>query len=264
MNSGIVALIPARSGSKRIPGKNLRVLQGHPLLAYSVRAALDSGVFDRVVVSTDDDATAAVARRYGAEVPFLRPAPLALDSSPDIEWVHHAIDTLQEQGYSVEVFSILRPTSPLRSAGVIRAAVQALLADEAADSLRAVERVSQHPAKMWVLDDVGSRMHPLLDDAGADPPWHSSAYQTLPVVYVQNASLEVARIRCVSAYGTIAGRAIMPWVMPAFEGFDLNSETDWIVLAALLERAEAVLPAMPKLVPNRAVVLETGLPIWEN
>lgn len=260
-----MALIPARSGSKRIPGKNLRLLHGHPLLGYSVGAALESEVFDRVVVSTDDDTTAAVARRYGAEVPFLRPAPLGLDSSPDIEWVRHAIDALQEHGQSVEVFSILRPTSPLRSSAVIGAAVQALLADEAADSLRAVERVSQHPGKMWVVDKVGSRMRPLLDDGGADPPWHSSAYQTLPVVHVQNASLEVARVRCLTAYGTIAGREIIPWVMPDLEGFDLNSEIDWLVLEALLERGEAVLPTIPELMPESAGLHEIGgLHRWET
>lgn len=244
MICGVVALIPARAGSKRIPGKNLRLLRGHPLLAYSVRAAIDSGAFDHVVVSTDDAATAAVARLYGADVPFLRPADLAGDTSPDIAWVRHAVEALIEDGHTVGLFSVLRPTSPLRSAAVIRAAVETLLADDAADSLRAVERVTQHPGKMWVLEQSGVRMRPLLDDAGAEPPWHSSAYQALPVVHVQNASLEVARVRCLEANGSIAGKEIIPWVMPGQEGFDLNTELDWLLLEALLDRGEVALPML--------------------
>lgn len=245
VTSGIVALIPARAGSKRIPGKNLRPLGSHPLLAYSVCAALESGAFERVVVSTDDDTTAAVARRYGAEVPFRRPAHLAVDTSPDVDWVRHAVEALEKQGQRVRLFSIQRPTSPLRSAGVIAAAVEALLADETADSLRAVERVAQHPGKMWVVDEAGARMRPFLDDLGVDPPWHSSPYQVLPVVHVQNASLEVARVRCLEMYGTIAGKEVVPWVMPGYEGLDLNNEIDWIVLEALLERGEVTLPMLP-------------------
>lgn len=238
----VVALVPARSGSKRVPGKNVRMLDGHPLLAYTVAAALSSDAFERVVVSTDDPTTANIARRYGADVPFLRPAEIAGDLSPDIEWVSHALDELRGAGVRVDLFAILRPTSPLRRPETIAEAVRALLDDEEADSLRAVERVTQHPAKMWVLTEEERRMHPLLEDGGAEPPWHSLPYQRLDPVYVQNASLEVARVRCVDQYATITGRVVRPWISPGLEGFDVNHEHDWDTLHHLLASGQVTLP----------------------
>lgn len=236
-----VALIPARSGSKRIEGKNVRPLRGHPLIAYTISAALRSGAFDDVVVSTDDETTAEVARRYGASVPFLRPSAMAADTSPDIEWVRHALGELRAAGATVDAFALLRPTSPLRPAHSVAQAVAALLADTDADSLRAVELASQHPGKMWVLEPGGQRMSPLLDDGGADPPWHSTPYQALPPVFVQNASLEVAWSRTVDLHGSIAGRVVRPWVTESHDGFDLNQETDWLLLERLLEQGSVVL-----------------------
>ena len=245
MESTTVAFVPARAGSKRIQGKNVRLLGGHPLLAYSVVAARSSGAFDRVIVSTDSEEVAQIAVAYGAEVPFMRPAELALDRSPDIEWVRHAIGWLRDHGADVDVFAVLRPTSPLRSPATVSAAVAVLLADPDADSLRGVEPVSQHPGKMWVVDDQMRRMRPLLDDGGARPPWHSTPYQALPRVHVQNASLEVARVRCVDEHDTIAGQQIIPFVLPGLEGFDLNEPVDWLVLERLLESGEANLPELP-------------------
>src|ERR1044071_59827 len=93
-----IALIPARQGSKRVPGKNTRVLNGHPTLAYTIAPAIESGVFDAVIVSTDSEETAAIARHYGAEVPFLRPAAMAGDTSPDIEWLQDPLSGLRRQG----------------------------------------------------------------------------------------------------------------------------------------------------------------------
>ena len=117
-----MALIPARQGSKRVPGKNVRRLGAHPVLAYTVAPALDSGVFDAVIVSTDSEETAAIARHYGAEVPFLRPAQFAGDTSPDIEWVEYTLAELRRQGRTWDAFSLLRPTSPFRSAATIQRA----------------------------------------------------------------------------------------------------------------------------------------------
>src|SRR4029079_10852633 len=110
----LVALIPARQGSKRVVGKNVRPLRGHPLIAYTISAALDSGVFDSVIVSTDSDEIGAIARHYGAEVPFLRPAAMAGDQSPDIEWVDFTLDALEHSGRRYDCFALLRPTSPFR------------------------------------------------------------------------------------------------------------------------------------------------------
>lgn len=242
MTARVVALIPARAGSKRISGKNIRLLRGHPLLAYTAGPALASGAFVDVVVSTDDPEIARIARDYGASVPFLRPPAMATDFSPDIEWVTHALNELRRDGRRLDAFAILRPTSPLRSASSIATAVAELLSDPRADSLRAVEPVTQHPGKMWVLDETRSRMTPLLDDGGATPPWHSTPYQALPPVFVQNASLEVAWCRTVDVHGSIAGTVVRPWLSPGHEGFDLNQEVDWLLLERLLDLGEAVLP----------------------
>ena len=185
MKPTAVALIPARSGSKRIPGKNIRPLGGHPLLAYSVCAALDSGVFNAVICATDSEIYADVARHYGAEVPSLRPSAISGEKSPDIEWVQWALAALQAQGRHFDAFSILRPTSPFRLPTTIRRAWDAFTREPRADSLRAVEKCRQHPGKMWVIR--GHRMIPVMPFSNGATPWHSSQYAALPEIYVQNA-----------------------------------------------------------------------------
>ena len=157
-----VALIPARSGSKRVPDKNIKLLAGHPLIAYSISAALQSGVFAAVIVSTDSERYAEVARTYGAEVPFMRPAEYSGDTSPDIEWVEYTLRRLAAEGRRYDCFSILRPTSPFRLPETIQRAWAEFCAETGVDSLRAVEKCSQHPAKMWVVR--GRRMLPLAAD----------------------------------------------------------------------------------------------------
>lgn len=223
--SSLVALIPARAGSKRVPGKNIRRLAGHPLIAYTIAAALESGVFDAVVVSTDSDDYADIARYYGAEVPFLRPETLAGSLSPDIEWVEHALLTLEGPGRSYDAFSILRPTSPFRQAETIQRAWQQFSEESGIDSLRAVELCKQHPGKMWVVDH--RRMTPLLPSTPGKQPWHSSQYQALPKIYVQNASLEIAWTRVLHDSRTIAGEVVMPFFTEGYEGFDINDPNDW-------------------------------------
>jgi N-acylneuraminate cytidylyltransferase len=221
----IVALIPARSGSKRVPNKNIRPLVGHPVMAYTIAAALESKIFSDVIVSTDSDQYAEIARHYGAEVPFLRPPALAGDVSPDIEWLEYTLKKLEEDSRRYDCFSILRPTSPFRMPQTIQRAWQAFLAEEGVDSLRAVEKCLQHPGKMWVIQ--GKRMMPLLPLSPSEQPWHSSQYQSLPEVYVQNASLEIAWTRVVFQQRTIAGSVLMPFFTKDREGFDVNNPYDW-------------------------------------
>jgi CMP-N-acetylneuraminic acid synthetase len=235
-----VALVPARAGSKRVPGKNIRALGGHPLLAYTIAAARDSRIFDSIVVSTESPEIADIARHYGAETPFLRPAHLAADLSPDIEWVSYTLDGLEAAGRRYDCFSLLRPTSPFRRPETIRLAWERFLTAGAADSLRAVELCSQHPGKMWVVE--GDRMRPLLQGDGTGAPWHSRPYQALPVVHVQNASLEIAWCRTVRETGTIAGQAILAFVTEGYDGFDLNDARDWWYAEHLVASGQAALP----------------------
>jgi N-acylneuraminate cytidylyltransferase len=235
-----VALIPARSGSKRIADKNIRPLGGHPLIAYSIAAAIQSGIFAAVIVSTDSESYAAVARHYGAEVPFLRPAEYSGDTSPDIEWVEFTLKRLAAEGRRYDCFSILRPTSPFRLPETIQRAWAEFFAETGVDSLRAVEKCSQHPAKMWVVR--GRRMLPLLPIGPADQPWHSSQDPSLPEVYVQNASLELAWCRVVFAERTIAGNVLMPFLTRDAEGFDVNKPYDWDLAEHMVQTRSAKLP----------------------
>ncbi len=238
----LVGLIPARAGSKRVPGKNIRTLAGHPLIAYTIAAALESSVFADVIVSTDSKEYAAIARHYGAEVPFPRPVELAGDKSPDFEWVEYTLSRLKTEGREYDAFSILRPTSPFRLPATIRRAVGEFEQAEGIDSIRAVELCSQHPGKMWVID--GERMRPLLANGPERPPWHSSQYAALPEVYVQNASLEVAWTRVVTQDETIAGQVLAPFLTKGHEGFDVNHPRDWTLAEELAASGEAVLPTV--------------------
>ena len=240
----IVGLIPARAGSKRVPDKNIRQLAGHPLIAYTIAAALECGIFTDVIVSTDSGQYADIARYYGAEVPFLRPPELAGDVSPDIEWLAYTLKKLAEADRHYECFSILRPTSPFRMPQTIQRAWHAFLAEDGVDSLRAVERCQQHPGKMWVVR--GNRMMPLLPLSPPEQPWHSSQYQSLPEVYVQNASLEIAWTRVILKERTIAGSVLMPFFTEEYEGFDVNNPYDWQLAEHLISNGEVQLPSISK------------------
>lgn len=238
-----VALIPARSGSKRVVDKNIRLLGDHPVMAYTIQAALASGVFARVIVSTDSEAYADIARHYGAEVPGLRPAEYASSTSPDIEWIVYTLRLLAEQGQPSDCFSILRPTSPFRQPETIQRAWAAFSGETGVDSLRAVEKVRQHPGKMWAVR--GNRMTPLMPLAREDgTPWHSSQMASLPAFYIQNASLEIAWSRVALEDNTIAGSVVMPFLTDDMEGFDINDMQDWWYAQHLLAEGTARLPAV--------------------
>ena len=229
-----VALVPARAGSVRVPGKNIAPLAGHPLLAYSIAAARESGLFDAIVVSTDSEEIAAVARRYGADVPGLRPAAMARPTSPDIEWVRHALD-----GADWELFSILRPTSPFRTGATIRRAWEALHAVAGADSIRAVRPVREHPGKMWRVE--GDLMVPLLPQPPGDVPTHSRQTAALDPVYVQDSSLEIAWTRIV-ADGEIAGRRVVPFFPAGHEGLSIDYPDELAAAERLAAREPGQLP----------------------
>jgi CMP-N,N'-diacetyllegionaminic acid synthase len=236
-----VAFVPARSGSQRVPHKNVRPLAGHPLLAYAVETAFQSGVFARVVVSTDSEEIAEVARWYGADVPFLRPAELATSTSPDIEWLRFTLERLEE---SFDLFAIVRATNPFRGPDAVRRGFDQLRGVPEADSLRAVELVKQHPGKMWLLDEDGRTMRPLLDQSHLEVAWHAGQYQALPPVYTQNSALEIAWTRVVSGTGTREGRVVTPFFTEGYEGFNVDDEEDWEAAERLVAAGSALLPAV--------------------
>ena len=239
-----IALIPARSGSERVPDKNVRPLAGHPLLAYAIASARQAGIFDRIVCSTDSGKIAEVAQRYGADIPFLRPADLATSTSPDIEWITHTLAQLDEH---YDLFAIVRATNPFRGPDVLRRGLAQLLATPEADSIRAVELVKQHPGKMWVLE--GKTMRPLLDQSQLESAWHAGQYQALPEIYVQNSALEIAWTRVVSQTGTREGRVVAPYLTRGHEGFNIDDEDDWDRARRLLDAGEVALPDVDRPYP---------------
>jgi CMP-N,N'-diacetyllegionaminic acid synthase len=242
-----VAFVPARSGSERVPHKNIRPLAGHPLLAYAIETALQSGCFERVVVSTDSEEIAEVARWYGGEVPFLRPEAFATSISPDIEWLSYTLEHLTGR---YELFALIRATNPFRGPETVRRGLEQLVATPEADSLRAVELVKQHPGKMWLLSDDARTMTPLLDQTHLDVAWHAGQYQALPEVYVQNSALEIAWTHVVTETGTREGSVLAPFLTRGLEGFNVDDEEDWERAERLVASGAASLPSVRRPSPT--------------
>ena len=243
----IVAFVPARAGSSRILGKNIKLLAGHPLLAYSIQAAIDSGIFGAVYLATDSEAYAAIGKDYGAKPWWRSTSP---PNEPDFEWVKAVPET------GCDYFAILRPTSPFRTAETIRRAWGEFQADGKADSLRAVSPAKTNPYKMWWYSEDRNRIDPVMDDCEVEHIWylggrddmprphplHSVASQSLPPAWAQNASLEIARADVVTRYGNISGREVMPFFSQGYEGHDLNTLEDWEYAEFLVATGRAKLP----------------------
>jgi N-acylneuraminate cytidylyltransferase len=207
----ILALIPARGGSKGLPRKNVLPLAGKPLVAHTIATALDSSTITRTIVSTDDDEIAEAARSHGAEVPFRRPAELAADESLDLEVFRHALEWLaREEGYEPELVVHLRPTNPIRRTERVDEAVRAMLADPRADSLRSVSVPAQTPYKMWRRE--GAYLAPLVEVAGVRDA-HSRPRQSLPEVWWQNGYVDVIRPRTVLELASMSGERVLPFVV---------------------------------------------------
>jgi N-acylneuraminate cytidylyltransferase len=247
----LLGLIPARSGSLRVPGKNVRRLAGHPLIAYAIASARESGLFSRIVVTTNSPETQRIALHYGAEAPFLRPDEISTSTSPDIDFLKHAFAELGER---FDYFALLRTTSPFRSAATIQRAWEQLRDTPEADSIRAVELCTEHPGKMWVVD--GKLMRPFLEQSHLELPWHARQYQDLPQVYVQNSALEIARFEVVERYHSREGQVIAPFLTDATEGFSIDYEEDWLVAERWLATGRAVLPVVQAAPYDAAVASE--------
>lgn len=207
----VLALIPARGGSKSVPRKNLLPVAGKPLIAYSILHAQACPSITRVVVSTDDEEIAEVARSYGAEVPFKRPAEAATDSATDFQVFHHALSWLAEhEAYAPELVVHLRPTGPVREVALIERAVQLMLANPEADALRSVGTAEQTPYKMWRIED--SFLRPLIELPGY-PEAHSMPRQKLPVAYWQNGYVDIVRPRTILELESMTGQVVLPFVV---------------------------------------------------
>jgi N-acylneuraminate cytidylyltransferase len=242
-----VALVPARGGSKSIPRKNLRPLGGHPLISWSIVAGQAAASVGAVVVSTDDVEIADVARRYGADVPFLRPAELAENETPDLPVFAHALRWLErERGWRPELVVQLRPTSPFRPPGMVDDAVALLRAHPDASSLRAVTSPGQNPFKMWRLD--GSYLEPLLGSMGEE--LFNEPRQRLPLAFWQTGHVDAVRPRTIFAEGSMTGRRIVSFVVDPRHAVDIDTSEQWAFAEWLLERGDLELER-PRLTAER-------------
>jgi len=233
----VLAIVPARGGSKGIPRKNIRAFAGHPLIAYSIAAALQAESVSRVIASTDDEEIAAVARTYGAEVPFLRPPELASDSSTDLPTFEHALHWLQvNQGYAPDVVVQLRPTSPLRPPGLVDRAVRTLMDRADADSVRGVVPAGQNPHKMWRLNGEDKGMEPLLHVEGLAEPYNAPR-QDLPQIYWQTGHIDAIRVSTILRQHSMSGKTIYPLVIDPRYTVDIDSLADWTRYEAVVHAA---------------------------
>ena len=226
----ILGVIPARGGSKGVPGKNLRPLAGRPLLAYTADAALGSRLVSRTVLSTDDPAIAAAGRALGLTVPFLRPAALSADDTPMLPVLMHAVEELRREGFAAEAVVLLQPTSPLRTAAHVDAAVE-LLASTGADSVVTVVEVPHQfsPASVMAVED--GRLRPFL------PGPVVTRRQDKPRVFARNGPAVLAVRVATLAAGSLYGDDCRPLLMDPESSVDIDGAADFAYAEYLLSRA---------------------------
>lgn len=223
----VLCLVPARGGSKRLPGKNIAPLDGRPLLAYTLDAAHNSGLFDEIVVSTDDAAVAEVARRARAVVPFTRPAEHADDRARIVDVCLHALTALEGRGRAYDVLYVLQPTCPLRTATDIREAWR-LFVDAGAPALVSVTDFDHPP--FWALSaEADGRLSPLW---GADAMRKT---QELPRVVRPNGAIAIARVEALRRERTFYGAGVIGYHMPRWRSIDIDDAEDLAVAECLLE-----------------------------
>lgn len=235
----VLALIPARGGSKSIPRKNIRTFARHPLIAYSIASGLAAEMVTRVIVSTDDDEIAQVSRQYGAQVPFMRPPEFARDETPDLPVFQHALQWLAEHdGYTPQIVVHLRPTSPLRRVWHIDQAVYRLIEQPQADAVRTVCVPFQNPFKMWQIGADGL-MRPLMQTSFKEP--YNMPRQALPEVYWQTGYVDAVWADTILTKKSMTGERILPLVIDPGEWIDIDSPDDWRHAESLLESGKVTL-----------------------
>lgn len=224
----ILAIIPARGGSQGVPQKNIKILAGRPLIAYTINAALESRHHPRVVVSTDDESIAEIAREIGAEIPFIRPSYLAQHNTPMLPVLQHAIECLKKGGYIPDIIAVLQPTSPLRTSEHIDQAISILL-DTRADSVVSLCEAEHSPYWMKKVDESG-RVVPLLD---AEKEYHRR--QDLPKVYRLNGAIFITRPDIIMKRNRLLGDDTRAYIMKVEDSIDIDTELDFKIAELIMK-----------------------------
>lgn len=256
--SEILAVIPARGNSKSIPRKNIKELAGYPLIAYSIAAARQSASVTRVIVSTDDEEIAQVAKQFGAEVPFMRPAEYAQDQTLDLPVFEHALTWLREQeGYVADVVIQLRPTSPIRPSHCVDDAIEILQTHPQADCVRGVVVAGQNPYKMWHIQSDGA-LSPLLTVQGIKEAYNAPR-QALPPVYWQTGHIDAIRPATILKKHSMTGDVIYPLLIDQSFTIDIDTMYDWqnaerLIMGGTLEMV-IPLEGKKKFLPKLSLIL---------
>lgn len=230
----ILAIIPARSGSKSVKHKNIRKINGKPMLAYSIEHAKASKYINRIIVSTDSLEYAEIAKEYGAETPFIRPYELAEDTSLDYEVFEHALSYLRErEGYTPQIVVQLRPTYPIRRVEDIDAMIEIMLQDEQIDSVRSIGPAKEIAYKMWYKNEETGRITPILKDIREA---YNMPRQALPQIYYQNACIDVIRSSTILEKHSMSGEHIAGYSMK--DNFDIDTEIEFERAALCLKIKE--------------------------
>ncbi len=229
MKTHTLAVIPARSGSKGVAGKNIRLLLSKPLIVYTIEAAQRAKTIDKIIISTDDKEIARVCGRHGAEVPFMRPKPLARGNTPMLPVLQHAVKYLKEkQSYKADIVVLLQPTSPLRKSHHIDMAVRKLL-NTKADS--AVTFCEAAPSPYWFSKIVRGRVVPFLPSGDK-----YTRRQDLPKLYEMNGAVYATRYDCLMRQRRILGKDTRPILMSREESINIDTELDLKIAEALLRK----------------------------
>ncbi|MCP5462054.1 MAG: acylneuraminate cytidylyltransferase family protein [bacterium] len=221
----ILGFIPARAGSKRLPDKNIRVLGDKPLITYTIAASLAARDITRTIVSTDSRDIASISLSSGAEVPFMRPPELAQSNSTEMEFFLHALEWLKKnESYVPDLIVLLYPTSPFRKAESIDRAIRLMLQHPEADSLRSIRMCSEHPYKMWQIDERGY-LRPFVKTG--DTCTQTLSTQLFPMVYIQNASIYITKPSTILNKQSPIGDIVIPFIMDDIESTDINTLFDF-------------------------------------
>ena len=222
----VLAIIPARGGSKGIPRKNIRLLAGYPLIAYSIEIARQSKLVTRIIVSTDDDEIASIAKALGAEVPFMRPPELAQDDTRDLPVFQQALRWLKDnEGYEPTAVVQLRPTTPIRERDSVDRAINVLLENPSADSVRSVVIPDKNPFKMWLINPDGF-MQPLISLEEMDEAYNAPR-QALPSAYWHSGQVDVIRPETLFDKNSMSGEKILPIILDPMYSIDIDTLDTW-------------------------------------
>jgi len=235
----ILAIIPARGGSKGLPGKNILPLLNHPLISYSIKAGLDSKFINRVLVTTDSEKIADISKKYGADVPFIRPCEFSQDMSTDFEVFNHALEWLKEnEEYVPDIIVQLRPTSPVRKVEIIDECIE-LFMNSASDSLRIITPSPITPYKMWTINNTSKLMNPLLSLDGISEPYNQPR-QKLPNTYWQIGFLDVIKPHTILEQKSMTGKKILPFVVDNIYAIDIDDIQSFYKAAKIIETSNYI------------------------